>query len=40
MKIRKGGSEEKPFVQHKEQWMHFAGEAVKRYPMPKVRETK
>ena len=26
-------------VQGKEQWLHFAGEAVKRYPTPKVRET-
>ena len=23
----------------KEQWLHFAGTAVKRYPMSKVRET-
>ena len=26
-------------VQGKEQWLHFAGAAVKRYPTPKVRET-
>ena len=26
-------------VQGKEQWLRFAGAAVKRYPMPKVRET-
>ena len=31
--------EELPFVQGKEQWLRFAGAAVKRYPMPKVRET-
>ena len=39
LKVRKGGSEEIPLVQDKEQWLHFAGAAVKRYPMPKVRET-
>ena len=27
------------FVQGKEQRLHFAGGAVKRYPTPKVRET-
>ena len=26
-------------VQGKEQWLCFAGAAMKRYPMPKVRET-
>ena len=26
-------------VQGKEQWLCFAGAAVKRYPTPKVRET-
>ena len=39
MKVRKGGSEETPFVQGKEQQLRFAGAAVKRYPKPKVRET-
>ena len=39
MKVRKGGSEEIPFVQGKEQWLRFAGAAVKRYPKSKVRET-
>ena len=39
MKVRKGGSEEIPLVQGKEQSLHFAGAAVKRYPMPKVRES-
>ena len=34
-----GGSEEIPLVQGKEQWLRFAGAAMKRYPMPKVRET-
>ena len=38
-KVRKGGSEEIPLIQGKEQWLHFAGAAVKRYPMSKVRET-
>ena len=39
LKVRKCGSEEIPLVQGKEQWLPFAGAAVKRYPMPKVRET-
>ena len=39
MKVRKGGSEEIPPVQGKEQQLHFAGATVKRYPTPKVRET-
>ena len=39
MKVRKGSSEEIPFVQGKEQRQHFAGAAVKRYSTPKVRET-
>ena len=39
LKVRKGGSEEIPLVQGKEQWLCFAGAAMKRYPMPKVRET-
>ena len=38
LKVRKGGSEEIPIIQGKEQWLCFAGAAVKRYPMPKVRE--
>ena len=38
MKDRKGGGEEIPLVQGKEQWLHFAGAAVKRYSMRKVRE--
>ena len=37
---RSGGAAEKmPFVQHKEQWLRFAGATVKRYPTSKVRET-
>ena len=39
MKVRKGGSEEIPLIQGKEQRLHFAGAAVKRYPKTKVRET-
>ena len=39
MKVRKGGGEEITLIQGKEQWLRFAGAAVKRYPMPKVRET-
>ena len=35
-----GGCEEIPLIQGKEQWLLFAGVAVKRYPTPKVRETK
>ena len=37
-KIRRGGGEEIPLVQSKEQWLRFAGAAVKRYPTYKVRE--
>ena len=39
MKVRKGGGKEIPLIQSKEQRLCFAGAAVKRYPMPKVRET-
>ena len=39
LKVRKGSSEEIPLVQGKEQWLPFAGAAMKIYPMPKVRET-
>ena len=39
MKVRKGGGEEIPLIQGKEQRLCFAGAAMKRYPMPKVRET-
>ena len=38
-KVRRGGCEERPLVQGKEQQLPFAGAAVKRYPMSKVRET-
>ena len=37
--VRRGGREKTPLVQGKEQQLRFAGAAVKRYPMSKVRET-
>ena len=39
IKVRRGGSEEILLVQGKEKRLCFAGAAVKRYPMFKVRET-
>ena len=39
MKVRKGGGEEIPLGQGKEQWLRFARATVKRYPTPKVKET-
>ena len=39
MKVRNGGGKEIPLIQGKEQPLCFVGAAVKRYPMPKVRET-
>ena len=39
LKVRKGGSEEIPLIQGKEQQLRFAEAAVKRYPMSKVRQT-
>ena len=39
LKVRMGGGEEIPLVQGKEQWLHFAGAAMKRYPTTKVRDT-
>ena len=38
-KVRRGGHEEIPLIQGKEQQLCFAGAAVKRYPTSKVRET-
>ena len=38
-KVMRGDREEICLVQGKEQQLHFAGAAVKRYPMSKVRET-
>ena len=37
-KVRGGGREEVSHVQGKEQQLHFAGAAVKRYPTSKIRE--
>ena len=39
VKVRRGSGEEIPLVQGNEQWLCFAGAAVKRYPTSKVRET-
>ena len=38
-KVRSGSGEEIPHIQGKEQWLQFAGTAVKRYPTFKVRKT-
>ena len=38
-KVRRGGGEEIPLIQGKEQRLCFAGTAMKRYPTSKVRET-
>ena len=38
-KVRRGSGEEIPLIQGKEQQLHFAGAAVKRYSTSKVRET-
>ena len=38
-KVRRGGSEEIALDQGKEQWLHFVGATVKRYPTSKVKET-
>ena len=38
-KVRRGGGEDISLVQGKEQRLHFAGAAMTRYPMSKVRET-
>ena len=37
-KVRRGSHEEIPLIQGKEQWLRFAGAAMKRYPKSKVRE--
>ena len=39
LKVKKGGGEEIPLFQGKEQRLCFPGAAEKRYPTPKVRET-
>ena len=38
-KVRRGGREEIPLVQGKEQWLLFGGATVKGYHTSKVRET-
>ena len=38
LKVRNGGGKEIPLNQGKEQWLCFAGAAVKRYPMPEGRQ--
>ena len=38
-KVRRGSREKITLVQGKEQWLRFAGAAVKRDPTSKVRET-
>ena len=38
-KVRRGSREEIPLIKGKEQWLRFAGAAMKRYPTPKVRKT-
>ena len=38
-KVSSGSHEEIPLVQGKEQQLRFAGAAMKRYPMSKLRET-
>ena len=37
--VRQGGGEETPLIPGKGQRLCLAGAAMKRYPMPKVRET-
>ena len=37
--VQEGWWEEISLIQGKEQWLCFAGAALKRYPTPKVRET-
>ena len=39
VQVRSGSSEEIYLVQGKEQWLRFAGVAVKRYPKATVRES-
>ena len=38
-KVRRGGHEEIPLVQGKEQRLHFAGAVVKRYPHVQGKKT-
>ena len=34
-KVRRGSPEEIPLIQGKEQWLHFAGVAVRKTPRPR-----
>ena len=38
-KVRRGSREEIPLIQGKEQWLHFAGAAMRRYATSRVRDT-
>ena len=38
-KVRSSALEEISLIQGKKQWLRFAGAAVKRYPVSKIRET-
>ena len=38
-KVSRDGGEEIPLIQGKEQQLHFAGAAMKRYPTSTVRDT-
>ena len=38
-KVRRGGGEDIPLIQGKEQRLHIAGAAMKRYPTFKIRQT-
>ena len=40
MKVRKGSGDEIPLVQGKEQQLHFAGAAMKRYPTSREEKPK
>ena len=37
-KVRRDSHEEIPLIQGKDQWLRFAGAAVKRYPTSKVKK--
>ena len=39
LEVRRGGREDIPLIQGKEQRLHFAGAAMKTYPMSKLGET-
>ena len=39
-KVGRGSGEEIPLIQGKDLRLRFAGAAVKRYPMSKIRQTK